>query len=228
MSTHDSTQLANNDGARQTLDLLRGLQNGEVAAKTISPDDRRRLVVYLLGDGYSNPEMAQILGVTDRTIERDKKAIRESNAVERDPEMVSQMVGRLFGEAEHAMQRIRKTIRDRNTPKALVIEGNRHCYQIFSDLVHRLQRLGYLPTATQKVEADLTHHVGEVPDLATLEAERRRLIQIAQEDPASNPDNPVITRLVALQGDLARADMADKLEDIADNIDQEVNDDTEA
>lgn len=102
MSTHDSTQLANNDGARQTLDLLRGLQSGEVPAKGIAPEDRRRLVAYLLGDGYSNPEMAQILGVTDRTIERDRKAIRESNAVERDPEMVSQMVGRLFGEVHPA------------------------------------------------------------------------------------------------------------------------------
>jgi len=43
---------------------------------------------------------SQILKVSDRSIERDKKAIREANALSADPELVEQMIGRLVCEAE--------------------------------------------------------------------------------------------------------------------------------
>jgi len=43
------------------------------------------------------------------------------------------------------------------------------------DLVQGLQKLGSLPSTTHKLEADLTHHVGELPTLGDLHAEIERL-----------------------------------------------------
>jgi hypothetical protein len=182
--------------------------------KAISTAERRQLVAFLTGDGYSTAEAAQILQVTDRTIERDKKTIRESNAIARDPKLVGQMVGRLVGEAELSVQRIRKAVRDKKASPAIKVDAEHRCYQIFSDLIQSLQRVGYLPTAAQKVEADLTHHVGEVPDFNALQAEIRRVKQVCRDTGGELP-----TQVALLERKIFEADLATQVEQVAAKVD---------
>jgi len=61
------------NGEHRTVDLLRQIETGETDPKCIATADRRQLVAYLMGDGYSTAEIAQIFKVGDRTIERDKR-----------------------------------------------------------------------------------------------------------------------------------------------------------
>ena len=208
----------------RTLALLREIESGEVEPKCVSASDRRRLVAFLIGDGYSTAEIAQILQVADRTVERDKKAIREANAITRDPQLVGQMVGRLMGEAELSVQHIRKAVRDKMVSPAVKVDAEQRCYQIVSDLVQSMQRLGYLPTAAQKVEADLTHHVGEVPDFGTLQAEIRRVRRICQDSGGEVPAGVAL-----LERQIVQADLATRVEDLAGQLDraEEVGDDHE-
>ncbi len=208
----------------RTLALLRKIESGEVEPKCVSASDRRRLVAFLIGDGYSTAEIAQILQVADRTVERDKKAIREANAITREPQLVGQMVGRLMGEAELSVQHIRKAVRDKTVSPAVKVDAEQRCYQIISDLVQSMQRLGYLPTAAQKVEADLTHHVGEVPDFDVMHAEVRRVRQICQ-----NSGGEVPADVALLERQIVQADLATRVEDLAGQHDQagEMGDDSE-
>ena len=155
----------------RTVSLLQKIQAGTVDPKCIRPTERRLIVSYLMADGYSTAEMAQILKVSDRSIERDKKAIRQTNALAADPELVEQMVGRLVCEAELSIQRMRKAARDKDTPPAVRIDAEHRCYLIVSDMTTSLQRLGYLPTATSKLQADFTHNIGQIPDFADMQAE---------------------------------------------------------
>ena len=145
------------------MDLLRKIETGETDPKSIAATDRRQLVAYLMGDGYSTAEIAQIFKVGDRTIERDKKAVRESHAIVRDPKLVEQMTGRLVSEAELSVQRIRRAVRGKKVAPAVKVDAEHRCFEIVGSLVQHMQRLGYLPTATQKVEADLIHLVGAPP-----------------------------------------------------------------
>jgi transcriptional antiterminator len=64
----------------------------------------------------STAEIAHLLKVSDRTIERDKKEIREENAISQDPELTNVIAGRLVDEAQICIQRIRKFERDANCP----------------------------------------------------------------------------------------------------------------
>lgn len=194
-SQSSNTTAPESGGETTTLALLRRIQSSAIDPKTIAVAERRQLVAFLMSDGYSVAEMGQILQVGDRTVERDKKAVRESNVITRDPKLVEQMVGRLVGEAELAVQRIRRAVRDKDTPKAVRVDAEHRCYQIISDLVGAMQRLGYLPTAAHKVEADLTHHVGEVPDFPTMHAEVRRLERICHQ---TGEDAPEATQQLGL------------------------------
>ncbi len=204
-SSGPGSNSSSTDHLGRSLELLARVRLGAVPGPSLAPADRQALVSLLIADGLSTPEIAQILQVADRTIERDRKTIRAGLALPRDPKLVEQMVGRLVAEAELSVQRIRRTSREREIDPAIKIDAEHRCFEIVRDLVQVLQRLGYLPTASQKVEADLTHHVGELPSLPDLQAELARLRQVAGDDDAG---------LIETEHTLARASLASRVRDI--------------
>jgi hypothetical protein len=207
--------------------LIQGLQSGTIDAKCISAADRRQLVAVLMADGYSTADIAQIMKVSDRSIDRDKQAIRHAHALARDPKLIPQMVGRLVSEAELSVQRMRKATRDKGVPAAVKVEAEHRCFQVMSDLIQRMQGLGYLPTAAQKVEADLVHHVGEVPNYGELLAEAQRLKQIHQHalpvsEEGQSGSTEIVERLAKLESEITRASLASEIEDLSSTCDPEL------
>ena len=152
------------------LEILQGIKTGTTNPALLSPKQRRRLVILLIGEGHSTAEIAHLLKVSDRTIERDKKKIRKKNAIVKDPKLVEQMAGRLLFEAETAIQKIRKYERDKQTSPATRIDAEHKCFQIVNDLAERFQSMGYLPTAAKKLEADLKHHTEDTLSLKEIKS----------------------------------------------------------
>lgn len=200
----------------RTLSLLQKIQAGTVDPKCIRPAERHLIVSYLMADGYSTADMAQILKVSDRSIERDKKAIRETNALAADPELVEQMVGRLVCEAELSVQRIRKAARDKDTPQAVKVDAEHRCYQIVSDMITSLQRLGYLPTATPRLQADFTHNIGQIPDFSQMQAEVQRLRQITGETQGTDPQ--LTEQLNQIETELVKVKLVNQIENISNIV----------
>ena len=160
---------------RGVLELLGEIKSGRLAPKDLKPEDRRACVQHLGAEGYSVPEIAQVLKFSERTIARDRKANQEASALAPDPAYTPVLVGQLMIQMQTAIDHIRRITRDRETPAAVRVDGEHRCYQIQSDFVQRLQRLGYMPTAATRVEADLTHHLGEVPGYEQQMHEIRRI-----------------------------------------------------
>ena len=200
----------------RTVSLLQKIQAGTVDPKCIRPAERHLIVSYLMADGYSTADMAQILKVSDRSIERDKRAIRETNALAADAELVEQMVGRLVCEAELSVQRIRKTARDKDTPQAVKVDAEHRCYQIVSDMITSLQRLGYLPTATPRLQADFTHNIGQIPDFAQIQAEVQRLRQITGETQGADPQ--LTEQLNQIETELGKVRLVNQIENISNIV----------
>jgi hypothetical protein len=217
--TNETIQPSDNaacDTEERTLSLLQKIQAGVTDPKGIRPAERRLVISYLMADGYSTADMAQILKVSDRSVERDKKTIREANALAASPELVEQMVGRLVCEAELSVQRIRKTARDKGTPQAVKVDAEHRCYQIVSDMVASLQRLGYLPTATPRLQADFTHTFGQFPDFAQMQAEVQRLRQITGETQGTDPQ--LTEQLNQIETQLVKANLAGQIENISNIV----------
>jgi len=200
----------------RTVSLLQKIQAGTVDPKCIRPAERHLIVSYLMADGYSTADMAQILKVSDRSIERDKKAIRETNALAASPELVEQMVGRLYREAELSIQRIRKATRDKTTPQAVKVDAEHRCYQIRSDMTASMRHLGYLPTATSKLQADFTHNIGQIPDFAQIQAEVQRLRQITGETQGTDPQ--LTEQLNQIETKLVKVKLVNQIENISNIV----------
>lgn len=170
---------------RGVLKLLGQIKAERLAPASISVEERRQCVMHLSAEGLSVPEIAGLLQTSDRTIARDRQAIRKAQALEPDTKLIGLVAGRLVNEADTCVARIRRVTRDKDAPHAARIDGERVVFEIVDRLTHRLQSLGLLPSAVQRVEASLTHRLGTEISLAEIQAEAARLADIEQQSSES-------------------------------------------
>lgn len=156
------------------ISMIKGIRSGSLSASALAPEERRACVEHLVIEGYSTAEVAEALGVSDRTITRDRVAIRENNSVKADPKLVEATVGHLLGQREASVVRLRRISRDGACPHAEQIAAECAAWRVEKETIELLQRLGYLPMAAAEVRADLVHHVA-VPGMAALRAEADRI-----------------------------------------------------
>lgn len=168
----------------RALELLSAVKNGEVDPQLLTTAERQPLVLLLINDGVSTPEIAQILRVSDRTIERDRKALRQQCAVTADPNLLPQMVGRLVQEAELSIQRIRRAIRKDDVPAHVKVDGEARCFIILDRLIERMQSLGYLPTAASRVQAEVIQALEPLRPAEEYCRELARIEQLVGDDQA--------------------------------------------
>ena len=182
------------DDGLQTLALLQKIKDGQFEANSIEKAERKLLVRFLMAEGKSTAEIAHLLKVSDRTIERDKKALREEIAITKNPKLVEQMAGMLVYESDLSVQVLRKIQRDKGVSAADKIEAERTNNQNRYQLFKMMQSLGYLPTAAQKIEADMTHRAASSGTLEELILEAERVKKIQESLPADvikQADSPI-------------------------------------
>lgn len=166
---------------RNVFELIRDIKNGVISTSNLSADDRRLCVAQLAGEGLSVGEIAQVLNVSTRTVTRDRQVIHEQNAIQPDARLGALFAGRLAAEYEATAARIRRVTRDKNTPPAAKIDGEYKCFDMADRLVQRLQSMGFLPTAAQRIQSDLTHNLGDLSSMADLQKEMQRLVKIERD-----------------------------------------------
>jgi hypothetical protein len=187
--------------------LLRALQSGEVAGSTLAPSDRRRVVENLWAEGYSAAETAEIVKVSERTVIRDRGAIRQANAVAPSPTFLPETVGMLLRQADLTVARLRRLSRDKATPAAAKVEAERSCWEVTRGLVSTLQTLGYLPSAPRQILAELTHRLEEPPSYPELQAELERVHTIV----AAGGDTQIVERVKGIKDTVNRLALSDEI-----------------
>ncbi len=82
-------------------------------------------------------------------------------------------------------------------------------------MCQRLQSLGYLPNAAQKIEAQLTHHSAEPPAYEEMQSELTLVKQLTSSDPEA------ARQLTELEDRLTRAQLGDQLAEAVEALDRE-------
>lgn len=172
-----------NHEERSAIDILRLIKSQEVDAKTLKPDDRRTCVVHLLGEGLSTSEIAHLLRCHDRTIERDRRDIRESNSLRVDPGFADRVAGELMTEGDMTISRIRRAARDAGAGPGDRIAAEKSCFDIRCQLIDRLQSLGYLPNAARRTELSFRTDGNALSNL-DLSQEINQMVLVVQQDPS--------------------------------------------
>jgi DNA-binding CsgD family transcriptional regulator len=201
---------------RTVLALIRDVREGRLSGQMLVKQDRIRIVEHLTAEGYSASEIAEILKVTERTVNRDRRDARAQNALAPSPALVGEVVGQLMKTAEQVSGRLRRIGRESNAKAADRVEAELGVWRVNRELVQSLQSLGYLPTAATQINARVMGDT-QVPIASELFAELERLAglpDIVAADGTTVVPHVIPQKLDEMRAILARAAVAEQLESL--------------
>lgn len=135
-------------------DMVDGVRIGTVKADDLSSDQRQACVEYLTEEGHTNREIAQLIEVHERTIRRDRRALRKSLAVKPDPGLGDEWVGELERLTSEAVQRLTKLARDPATPPSVRLSAEEAATRTYQRFVETARRMGYAETGSKRLREE--------------------------------------------------------------------------
>jgi len=145
------------------LTLIKQIKEKKLDPAVLSAEDRRRCVDVLWSEGYAVPEIAQILKRGERTIFRDRTALRSDHALTVHPRFALEMAGDLMRQTECSTARLRRIARDTSVSAMERIMAENFAIKAFVDMISKLQSMGYLPRIPTGVVAQVVGASGGDP-----------------------------------------------------------------
>jgi hypothetical protein len=171
------------------LTLIKQIKENRIDPVVLSAEDRRRCVDVLWSEGYTVAETAQILKRGERTIYRDRSDLRAAHALHVHPQFAAQMAGELMRQAEGSASRLRRIARE---PGASAMErsmAENFAFKVFTEMIDRLQSLGYLPRVPTNVVAQVVG--GSCNEqIATYDQLNQRLAELERLDRELGSNDP--------------------------------------
>lgn len=128
-----------------TSDMIQRIKLGTLDARLLTKEQRQQCVEALHFESVSPSGIAQFLKVTDRTVRRDMEAIRVHNALTPSHDLARQIIGEFVLFARVHRGNLMKLARNANASTSERTQAEYLAYMIQSDMVAKLQSLGYLP-----------------------------------------------------------------------------------
>ena len=165
------------------LSLLQEIKSGQIDPRDINKDLRQQAIETLLLEGMNISQIAQVLGVSDKTIRRDIAVIKERNALNPSLDLAKQLIGDLKMKAEAHRSHLMRLARSPNAKVGEKCLAEFYAWKVSVELIGKLQSLAYLPLVPHKVAAEIylhgedsTNSLGELKDELTI------LEKIAEQD----------------------------------------------
>lgn len=187
---------ASSDDKDPVLAIIAKIKDKTLEPRTLSPDDRRRCVEMLYGEGYSTAEMAQILKRDERTIKRDIAAVRAANAFTPTAAFGEQMTGELLRQAEISTARLRRIARESGVSGMERLMAEAAAWKVFKEMIEKLQSLGHLPRVPTSVITTVyqQHDADPIASYDELAQRMEELKRVSRELGGNDPN-----RLSALE-----------------------------
>jgi len=148
-----------NDPEHSAMQLLQEINSGTIDPKSLDKQSRQQCVELLIAEGYSYPQIAQILKVSEKTIGRDLREIRTRNAITPNIEFAKQFIGEVLQKAMNSHGFLLRMARAKDTSPAEKIQAEYAAWKILKETVEALQNLGYLPLKPKEITGELFHHI---------------------------------------------------------------------
>jgi transposase len=141
------------------LKIIQSLRDGLISGKLLDKEVRQDVVDFLRLEGTSVAEIAQVLGLSDKTIKRDIKDAKEKNALKFKSAFVTEMVGELVRKGAQHWQSLKSFARNQSATINEKILAEKAAWDVELGLCHELRELGYLPSAPKAIVGQFSHQV---------------------------------------------------------------------
>jgi len=185
-----SAHVTSDQPEKPTLTLIQQIKDGTIHPSALSKEQRQQCVVVLWSEGYPYPQTAQLLDISEKTVQRAIGDFRAKNAVAPNLELAKQVVGELFVKFANHHGRLTRLARSGEGSVGERTHAEYLAWKTVKEFIETLQSLGYLPQQPQQVIGDLVYHIEE-PDGRSYDDMKSQLADIesaAQQAGQLNPE----------------------------------------
>ena len=202
--------------------ILKQIKEGMLQAKELSKEVRQECVEVLILEGYSASSIAQLLDRSEKTIKRDLDDIWRRNSKRPTPEIALQLIAELISKSKSKSEHLMRLARSNEGELQERINAEHLAWQIENETAQRLQSLGYLPQAPQKVVGDIYHHSEEeTKTYLELNEELNSLETITKENGCL--DEKTRAQINLLKKRIELAEIIEDVVDLTKNKTNEIN-----
>jgi transposase len=145
-----STDTNNNE--RSAVELLQEINSGMTDPKSLDKQARQSCLETLRLEGYTASQAASVLRVSEKTILRDLKQIRERNSLTPNIEFAKELTGQFFQWALSHHDYLTRLARSKDGHLSEKAQCEYAAWKVLRETIETLQMLGYLPTMPSQFE----------------------------------------------------------------------------
>lgn len=157
-------------------EILRAVTDDRIDPAALPPEARRRCVQYLADQGFTVGESAQTLATSDRTIQRDRAALRQDNALQPSPSLGDELMGELRHMTAASNERLMRLARDEKAPPYVKVWAENTMVKNQLQLIKQARELGYFADATPRLNEMIEEDPGTKRRQAKTDARIRAII----------------------------------------------------
>jgi len=187
MNTPDSDNFE-----KSAVQILQEINSGRIDPALFDKSTRQKCAELLLGEGYTQPQTAQILKCSEKTISRDVKEIHARNALSPSVSFAKEFIGDAFKKAMNHHDYLVRLARMKETSTAEKVQAIFAAWKILKEFIEKCQSLGYLPCKPQEIVGDIFHHIVE-PEEKTFDDIRRTITEIETVTKETGGETPQLT-----------------------------------
>jgi predicted transcriptional regulator len=197
--------------------LIQQIKDGILNPKTLSKDIRQRCVEFLLYEGYTEMQVAQILMRSDKTVSRDLAEIRERNAIAPNINLAQQIIGDMLQKSTVHHKYLMRLAR---SPEASTSEKSQSeflAWRVLKEAIEKMQSLGYLPLKPQEIVEDIFHHGADADNEKSIEEVKSAISDIEQAAKDTGTlDAATEKNIAALKSKILRAEISHEVNELAE------------
>jgi len=172
-----------NNSEKPILKILQELKDGRIDAQDLSRDMLIDCTEILTIEGYSKASIGQILDKCQRSINRYLQEIWGRNAKRPSPEAALCVIGEFILKSRAQQEHLSRLTRSQEGSLQERVQAAYYAFKIHDGTIARLQVLGFLPAAPQKLIGDVYHHDGgETRTLSQLKEELISIVKAAEDE----------------------------------------------
>jgi phage protein D len=201
-------ELKKDDSEIPAVQLLQQINAGLVDPRLLDPTSRQRCIELLVAEGYTVPNIAQVLKRSEKTVSRDLKEIQARHALSPDVEFAKQFIGQVFQKAMNHHDHLVRLARTQGATVGEKVLAEASAWKVLKELVERLQDLGYLPSKPEQVSGDIYHHIVNEDGGESYDQVKKMIADIESAAKETNSLTPELTEeLAQLKARLEKAEI---------------------
>ena len=134
---------AGDTGGVSIMELIERLHARELAVADVPAKLRQHCIDHLTHEGFTNGEIARIIGIHERTVRRDRQAFRRDHAVQPQLALGDELVGEFERIILHSVQRLIRLCRDGDVPPYARLWAEEAIARNYQRLIDTTRRLNY-------------------------------------------------------------------------------------